>query len=726
MGEVASGFSVVSRIPEIDYLSELAFPAYIEEFKRLLNDPAIAKGLRSNTFPIINADWSVEPASDDPRDVMIAEFVGANLYQQEGDYFGRQFWTRTAWPLRLRDILRFLGTGFSIFQKVYRTEGRFVIFDTIKYLQPESIMWWQFDATDQLVSITRNYTGADGQVRAAERIDASELFVYTWDQEGSNILGRPLIRPTWMDFNIKSRAKKLGIIDKQKTAVGVPYFKNAAGDGVEDEKRGDRIAKAMRSGNYERLWARIKEGQDFGWKEGGQSTKGLPDIVRLSNEEISGVLGDRFLDLGFGSSTGGSRGVAGTGAAFSALMQSAIVKVVIAYELMLSRELVDLNWPAGSVGAYPHPKCTDVDPFEKVRTLPDIMSNMGPGKAITKTFDTENEIRRRYELMELDEKQYDELNTPTPQPPSDGSVPVVDAPRIGDGSPAGPAKDSGAGPAQGDPSAPRASQGRRRRLSLDVQRVLASARIDPEVIRRELERIEAIYYGSLRHVQRDMRDAIVTQIRGGLVPRKASDVKVPFQEELKQRLIAIRQAARDFGRERLEEELKRQLHALSRRPIANPVTRRAAIASSNEQAQVLSALDVTNLVARLQSQTVAEYHRLVAQNASPSEVAAGLESYLASISDREIAAMARTATSLAFNQGRNVAILEHRAQLGENAVRVELEDENTCEPCSELDGKQFTIGSPEYFANQPPAHCLGKLRCRGFMVVQAKGLEAAA
>jgi hypothetical protein len=81
--------------------------------------------------------------------------------------------------------------------------------------------------------------------------------------------------------------------------------------------------------------------------------------------------------------------------------------------------------------------------------------------------------------------------------------------------------------------------------------------------------------------------------------------------------------------------------------------------------------------------------------------------------------MARASTSQVFNSGRNVSILELAPQLQPDAIRVEVLDTNTCEPCRALDGQRFPIGSAEYLENQPPRQCDGGVRCRGFYVVEA-------
>jgi len=412
-GEVASGWGASGGIPDLDYLDEMGFPECLDKYRRMANDAQIAKVLRESTQPLINADWYLEPATEDRRDVLIAEFVAANLYQQEGETFGAQFWSGVHWEDRLTDVLRFLQQGFTVFQKVYRKEGKYTVFDKLKYLLPESIERFEPDekAIDTFRGIIRNYTDTAGRAQPNEFVGMDELIFYTWDQEGSNILGKSLLRSMLMAYEFKQRYAKLQMIDKQKTAVGVPFFMNNADDAPEDVERGGQIAKAMRAGRLEKLWVKIKTGQDFGWKEGGQSTKGIPELIDQQNTEIRNVGGMGFTELGQGGQ-GGSRGVAGTQAAFSSILLMGIAKKVIRSELPLIREDVDFNFPG--VQRYPRLKVRGIDPFEKSRILGEIRESIRD-KVITNTIDTENEIRRSYNLMEIgeDERRAAQVSEPS-------------------------------------------------------------------------------------------------------------------------------------------------------------------------------------------------------------------------------------------------------------------------------------------------------------------------
>jgi hypothetical protein len=737
-GEVASGFEASGGIPDIDYLDDLGWPNYLPEFRKVVNDPQIAKELRAATYPLLRADWSVEPASDDDRDQLIAEFIGANRYQLPSDTFGRDFWMATPWPSRLRDISRFLQFGFAMFHRTYRQQGRFIIIDKMKWIVPESIEKWDFGPADEFLGVYRTFIGADGVAHSLEYVPAEELVVYTWDQEGSNILGRPLIRAMWKPYQFKARFEKMAIINKQKTAIGIPYVLTREGDSPDDETRAASFAKAMRAGNHERLYFKGKVGQEFGWKEGGDSNKGFPELINGANTEIAKAGGGGLVqELGIGDASGGSRGVAGAQALAGVALPEAIATFVILVENAEICLEVDLNFPPGT----PAPTCkvAGIDPFERTRNMPEVVNAASAG-VITKTLDTENEVRRAYGLMEIDEAERDAAiaaNRPpmgTPGGPADPNA-------AGGPDTAPPGTDAGDAAAAPDPGsdAPSAPTGTARRPG--PRRITAAATPDPAVapavdpspsadavarakvdldrIQRELERWEATYLGSLNLVQRDMREAVVEQIRAGRAPKKPDDLKVPFQEDLKDRLISILKSVRDFGREQLTAEVNRQLQTLASAARPDPSTRRGAITYSNNQAEVIAQLDVSNLVQRLQTQAVAQYNQLAGTGATPAEIAGGLEDYFSSLTDAQIDNMARASTSQSFNAGRNVAILELKPQLGPMAVRVEVLDENTCEPCAALDGQEFQIGSDAYLENQPPLKCEGGQRCRGFYVVEA-------
>jgi hypothetical protein len=742
----------MSGIPDIDYLDKLGYPEYIEEFKRLANDPQIAKELRSNTLPIMSADWSIEPASDSDKDKLIAEFVAANILNQPGANFGREYFQRVSWKCRLRDILRFLQNGFSVFAKSKRfmgPAGRYVIYDQIQYLLPESIREWRFSTNDTFVGVFRCYTNAIGRAVTREWIDGRDLIVYTWDQEGANILGKPLIRPMWKPFRFKTLLEKLQIIDKQKTAVGIPFAKLQADPDDTDETRLEQLAKSMRQGNWERIFAVIKDGQDFGWKEGGTSTKGLPELIAQQDQGIQAAGGNQMTELG--QTESGSRGVAGAIGAFESMMRSAIAMTVVEQEQININELVRDNF---SEAAPPQLKVSKIDPMETTRNIPAFIEAIAAG-AVKGDFDTEQEIRRRYGMGEREEKVKGEveqtqiqrafleipimtrdelrgfiglppiggdrgveivtIGSETDAPPDDGSDPGG---KIGD-------FDNGSEFPTGDVEA--AVQGPALTKLAKVEDPnedpdIKKAMVDANTIRNNLEIFESRYLRVINTALRDMREAIAENIGSGkLTPKNPRQVQVPGVGDLRAQLLGLLRGVRDFGRRELRAEADRQNVSLGRVSLQiNIESRSQAIRFANDQNEVLVDLDITQLAQRLQGQTVAEYNRLVAQGLSREEIADGVREFLTSITDREAKDMARTSTATAFNLGRNVAVEELKEELQPIVIRTEVLDKNTCPPCRKLHGKRVRIGSKDYLRFLPPSFCDGRHRCRGFYLVFPK------
>jgi len=77
----------------------------------------------------------------------------------------------------------------------------------------------------------------------------------------------------------------------------------------------------------------------------------------------------------------------------------------------------------------------------------------------------------------------------------------------------------------------------------------------------------------------------------------------------------------------------------------------------------------------------------------------------------------RDIASRSFNGGRAEATAEARETLEDTPLQLETVErnaifDNTCAPCIALDGETFVVDSAEYWANMPPAQCLGGSFCQ--------------
>lgn len=140
-------------------------------------------------------------------------------------------------------------------------------------------------------------------------------------------------------------------------------------------------------------------------------------------------------------------------------------------------------------------------------------------------------------------------------------------------------------------------------------------------------------------------------------------------------------------------------------PDAPPVTDQAIVAQAE--------IDLGDVYARLLSEGATALKDLQQQGLAGDELADAWAARVNALSDQLIEDAGRASTSEAFNLGRNLEAQAQSPQIGE-AIRTEILDKSTCDPCRSLDGKVVEFNSPDYFRYMPPNFCEGREFCRGF------------
>jgi len=129
-------------------------------------------------------------------------------------------------------------------------------------------------------------------------------------------------------------------------------------------------------------------------------------------------------------------------------------------------------------------------------------------------------------------------------------------------------------------------------------------------------------------------------------------------------------------------------------------------------------LDLDSVYTRLLNEARAALSEFQKQGLVGDALADAVEARLQALANGPIEAMGRASTSEAFNLGRNIATQENLPLIKE-AVRTEILDANTCQPCRLLDGTVVEVNSEEYFQFMPPNLCDGRDFCRGFYLLRA-------
>lgn len=195
-------------LPE-EYLPELQWPRSLTVYDRMRrSDGQVQAVLLALELPIRATRWFVKPASTDPRDIQIAEFVEENLFKG----------LRSPFDDVLRQALMLFPFGHAIAEIVYQ-------------VGPDGFLRWLDFAerpqkTIQLFVPDENGNLAIVQQRLSNRVvdlPAEKLLVFTHREEAGDPRGISVLRAAYKHWFIKDYVYKVMNIGIEQEYVGVPW-----------------------------------------------------------------------------------------------------------------------------------------------------------------------------------------------------------------------------------------------------------------------------------------------------------------------------------------------------------------------------------------------------------------------------------------------------------------------------------------------------------------------
>lgn len=204
-----------------------------DEMKR--SDATVRKSLRLVKTPVLAARWYVQPATDRPRDQMIAQFVWDNLTKHMS----------VSWMQTIVEALLMLDYGYYMMEKVYAPgpDGR-VIIKKLAPRHPIDVIEWDFD----------NEGGPNGvwmahpsKPQGRVYIPIEKLMVFTFDREGNNILGVSVLRSAYKHWYMKDVLYKIDAIQKERHGIGIPIIKLPPGFTAKDRRLANELGRNLRT-----------------------------------------------------------------------------------------------------------------------------------------------------------------------------------------------------------------------------------------------------------------------------------------------------------------------------------------------------------------------------------------------------------------------------------------------------------------------------------------------
>lgn len=394
-------------VSEVEYKSSLSTEygaGGLATFDRMRkSDPVIKASLAIIKLGILQAEWYVEPASDDTQDMEIRDFIKEALLQR----------LDRSWEETLKDILTYLDFGFYVAEKVFKVEDDEkgiprVWWKKLAYRDQKSIT--KFQTKDKKPGVTQILEGDQVEEREPS-IPIEKLLIFTNEKEGDNWRGVSILRSAYKSWFFKENFEKIDAIGFEREAVGLPVFTMPPNPNPQDKTNAEELGKNIRAN--EKAYLILPNGWEFDVKypSGGQRRNADEAIKRFNRDILANVLA-QFLDLGSGTIGSRALSVDQSDAFYRSLQSIAdyIASIMNQYGIV---QLVDLNFD--NVDSYPKLMATGIEKVDQ-EALSNALQRLAFAGVLTPDEKLEDFVRNQFRLPEKAEVEGGEEEGEETQP----------------------------------------------------------------------------------------------------------------------------------------------------------------------------------------------------------------------------------------------------------------------------------------------------------------------
>jgi len=322
--------------PELDGVRAMTI---YDEMRK--SDGTISALLRVLKLPIRRANWYIKPASQEERDIEIADRISQNLFEEMS----------MTWDDVIRQALLCLDFGVSVFEKVFdiRTvNGRdMVVLRKLAPRLPTTIERWQtIDGEDGIVQQLANSTDA-----RTVSIPIEKLLIIVNEKEGDNWWGTSILRAPYKHWFFKNNFYKIEALAYERHGLGIPMADPREGTEWDDESK--RKAEQVLENLYadEQAYIVGNGKVDFKFMDMKSGSIASPEkAIANHNREILKAALAQFLELG-ANETGSYALSADQSDLFLQSVEAVANNFVDAFNKYVIKQIVDMNYD--NVTAYP-------------------------------------------------------------------------------------------------------------------------------------------------------------------------------------------------------------------------------------------------------------------------------------------------------------------------------------------------------------------------------------
>lgn len=659
---------------DIERVAELQWPNSVHSYRSMLNDAQPQSLMLGLLLPIRAFRWYIDPNGATPAMVQrIHQDYNLPIGKDEAEFLRRRGQRRFSFEKHLEDALRALVYGHYAFEQVGEigADGQWHL-RKLGVRAPRTLSEIKIDDDGSLKYI-KQLLGAN-----TPEIPVNRLVWYAWDREGSNWVGRSMLRSVYRNYLVKDRVLRVGAINIER-AGGVPYVQAQEGASGAQIRELDALARRFRVG--EASGAALPHGAQlkFAMAAGGD---GAVAYIKQQNEEMARA----FLQMVnmLGQTNSGSRGLAED---FHDILRIAQFTIAKWFCDIFNEHVIedDVEWNEGPEQEFAPLLKFDAGLQDPMMGFEELMDE-DEGIQVD-----DPELRAAFGARHSRRK---------------GRVHQVvfgsgHGKSAGSGSPergitAGGAVDRQEASPLSLPSRPL----RREPFDHEVRAQVDYAALD-SVFETQLQQL-LMEMRFQRTYQIDQLHDSITAANGDINKIARLTVEASAAGTISQRLMQVASIGADLA----VEEARRQGRAIPRQSVEDLADDFLDRASATD---ALLASEIAQSASR-------EAMRLTGGGLSPAEVADQTSAFLIGLSGAYMADVLSGAIQQSINAGRK--LVYQRDGTAGTLYASELLDTNTCSPCRSIDGTPYeSLVAAE--RDYPTGHyrdCEGRERCRGTVI----------
>jgi hypothetical protein len=377
-------------------IGDVMWPTSVWTYSQMRRDPRLTAILNSYTLLLRHATWQVNPAGCRDEVVqLVADDLGLPIVGD--DQPGPARVRGVSWPQHVRMALLDLVYGHMGFEMAAEIKDGQARLTTLAERMPSSI---------SQIHVTTDGAGAfdgisqwslPGSKNMTPDIPANRMVWYAHEREGSQWQGHSLLRSAYAPWLLKREMQRVHATSNRRFGMGIPVVRWLPGTSPTPAQHAaaQQIAETMRSGDQ--AGAALPPGaiiELVGLSGSVPDTQGFLDWL---NKEMAIATLTQFLDLG--SSQSGSRALGTTFVDFFMLAAEAVgQETADTATRQIAARLTDWNW--GDQEPVPTIEVADIGARQEVTS--EAINQLLLAGGITPDPNLEADLRKKYGLPQRD------------------------------------------------------------------------------------------------------------------------------------------------------------------------------------------------------------------------------------------------------------------------------------------------------------------------------------